>query len=90
MNVICINDDAFYALLHEIIARIKQEKESSYSPKWITAEAAMVRLGISSKTTLQKLRDTGQIEFSQPTKKVILYKVESIDAYLTAHARKAF
>ena len=90
MNVICINDDAFYALLHEIITRMKQEKESSYSPKWITTEAAMVRLGISSKTTLQKLRDTGQIEFSQPTKKVILYNISSLDAYIEKHSRKTF
>lgn len=90
MNVICINDDAFNALLKEIIKKIREEHESSVAPKWITTEAAMARLGISSKTTLQKLRDHGEIEFSHPSKKIILYNVESLEAYLERHTRKAF
>ena len=42
----------------------------------------MQRLRISSKTTLQKLRDTGAIRFSQPAKKYIVYDTESINEYL--------
>lgn len=43
--------------------------------KWISREEAMQKLRITSKTTLQKLRDEGKIRFSQPEKKIILYDV---------------
>jgi hypothetical protein len=42
----------------------------------------MKMLRIKSKATLQKMRDEGHIRFTQPEKKIILYDVESINAYL--------
>jgi hypothetical protein len=50
----------------------------------------MTMLRITSKTTLQKLRDEGKIRFSQPEKKLILYDVDSIYEYLNKHARDTF
>lgn len=89
MNVICLQDDAFYTLIEEVIQRIK-EKQKIQEDKWISAEEAMHKLRISSKTTLQKLRDEGKIRFSQPEKKLILYDADSINKYLEKHAKETF
>ena len=50
----------------------------------------MKLLGIKSKTTLQKLRDNGDIRFSQPIKKIIRYDRLSIEDYLDKHAQNPF
>ncbi len=55
--------------------------------RWISPNEAM-QLLITSKTTLQKLRDEGKIRFSQPEKKLILYDIHSIDEYLEKYAKK--
>lgn len=89
MNVICLQDEAFYALLDEVVNRLK-EKEGIKSEKWISPEEAMEKLRITSKTTLQKLRDEGKISFTQPEKKLILYDADSINDYLEKHRRKTF
>jgi len=85
MEVICLHDEAFYALVERVIAHIK-EKQGPKTDKWVSGEEAMRMLHITSKTTLQKLRDEGKIRFSQPEKKIILYDVESINAYLDKHS----
>ncbi len=89
MEVICLEDNAFYALIDKVVERIK-EKNNVAQHKWISGEEAMQKLRITSKTTLQKLRDEGKIEFSQPKKKIILYNASSVDAYLEKHARGIF
>ena len=89
MEVICLQDDAFYQLIEEVVERIK-EKEKIKEDKWITPERAMEVLNIKSKTTLQRLRDTGAITFSQPQKKIILYDYTSILNYLDKNSKKAF
>lgn len=89
MNVICLQDDAFYALIDEVVARIR-ETQSRQQDRWISPEEAMKMLRISSKTTLQKMRDEGKIRFSQPEKKIILYDVDSIYQYLNKHAKDTF
>ena len=89
MEVICIEDEAFYALLEQVVQRIKA-KERIKEDKWISAEEAMQKLRISSKTTLQKLRDGGKIRFSQPEKKIILYDLDSIYEYLEKHSKNTF
>lgn len=86
MQVICIEDTAFYALMEQVVKRVKEQHEIK-EDKWISGEEAMKKLRISSKTTLQKLRDEGRIRFSQPEKRVILYDVESIYQYLEKHAK---
>jgi hypothetical protein len=89
MEVICIENEAFYLLIEKVVLRIKG-KEKSKGDKWISGEEAMQMLRISSKTTLQKLRDEGKIRFSQPEKKLIMYDVSSIYAYLEKHTNDTF
>jgi len=89
MEVICLQDQAFYALIEQVIKRVK-ENNGIKEDKWISGEEAMKKLRISSKTTLQKLRDEGKIRFSQPEKKLILYDVHSLYEYLEKHAKEPF
>ncbi len=89
MQVICLEEAAFYELVEQVVARLK-DKNGQEKEKWVADKEAMQLLNISSKTTLQKLRDQGKIEFSQPQKKVILYNRQSILDYLDKNARKTF
>jgi len=89
MQVICLEDKAFYALIEEVVERLR-EKHGQDEQKWVSGEQAMQLLNITSKTTLQKLRDEGKIRFSQPQKKIILYDRDSINAYLERNARNTF
>ncbi len=89
MDVICLEETAFYTLVEQVVTRL-QEKFEQKSEKWISAEEAMKLLNVSSKTTLQKLRDEGIIRFSQPQKKIILYDRESILQHLENNARDTF
>ena len=70
MEVICLQDEAFFALLNHVIQRIKKD-QAIKEDKWVSPMEAMRKLRIQSKTTLQKLRDEGKIRFSQPEKKII-------------------
>jgi hypothetical protein len=89
MQVICLEEAAFYELVEQVISRLK-EKSAQPQDRWISDDAAMDILNIKSKTTLQKLRDEGKIRFSQPQKKIILYDRESIEKYLNKNARDTF
>ena len=89
MQVICLEEDAFYELIEQVVARLN-EKHGQTRDKWIADEEAMRLLNIKSKSTLQKLRDEGRIRFSQPQKKIILYDRDSIQEYLEKNARETF
>lgn len=89
MQVICLEDEAFYALIDKVIERIN-EKQKNSTELWVSGEEAMKMLRITSKTTLQKLRDEGKIRFSQPEKKIILYDLSSIHDYLNKNAHETF
>jgi hypothetical protein len=89
MEVICLQDEAFYLLIEEVVDRLK-EKENITQDKWVSPDRAMEILNIKSKTTLQKLRDEGSITFTQPQKKIILYDYDSIMKYLNSHTKKSF
>ncbi len=89
MEVICLEDAAFFALLDRAVEHIKS-KFIVHQDKWISGEEAMHKLRITSKTTLQKLRDEGKVRFSQPEKKIILYDMDSINEYLDKNSRSTF
>lgn len=89
MNVICLQDDAFYALIDEVVTRM-MAKTAMKEEKWISGIEAMDKLKIKSKSTLQKLRDEGRIRFSQPAAKIIVYDVDSIYEYLDKHSKDTF
>jgi len=88
-GVICLESQAFYALVEEVVGRLK-DKDNDSNDKWIRDEEAMRILNINSRTTMQKLRDEGSIRFSQPTRKSILYDRDSILNYLESHAKDTF
>ncbi len=89
LDIICLESEAFYALVEEVVGRLK-DKHSIEHDQWINDEEAMRLLHISSKTTLQKYRDDGSIRFSQPSKKLILYDRESIMEFLKLKAKDTF
>jgi len=89
MEVICLQTEAFYALIDEVIKRL-DEKKNTKAEKWVTTEEAMRLLNIKAKSTLQIMRDEGKIRFTHPQKKIILYDRDSINEYLEKHARETF
>ncbi len=89
LDIICLESEAFYALVEEVVSRLK-EKNGIEHEKWIDDEEAMRLLHVSSKTTLQKYRDDGSIRFSQPSRKLILYDRDSILEFLNAKAKDTF
>ena len=89
MEVICLEDEAFYALIDRVMDRLKS-KQNIKEDKWISGDEAMTKLRITSKTTLQKFRDEGRIRFTQPDKKIILYDNDSIHEYLEKHSKDTF
>ncbi|MGS0526476.1 helix-turn-helix domain-containing protein [Zobellia nedashkovskayae] len=90
MNVICIEEKAFYTLLDRVFKYVESKMENDTSDKWMDKKEAMQLLRIKSSTTLQKLRDEGKIRFSQPERKHIVYDRDSINAYLDAHVLEPF
>lgn len=87
MEVICLQEDAYFEILkksYEYIKALHNIKEE----KWILPDQAMEMLGVKT-TKLQELRDSNEIQISQPPKKAILYNIYSIREYLDRHARKS-
>jgi hypothetical protein len=89
MEVICLEDQAFYALIEKVVSKVLEQK-SLKTDKWVSSEEAMQILRISSKSTLQKFRDEGKIKYSQPEKKIILYDTDSIFEFLEKNSHKTF
>lgn len=87
MEIICLEDKAFYALIEKIIAYVKEHFKTK-EDKWISPAEAMKKLRIKSKATLQKMRNEGLLRFSHPERRIILYDSESIDDYLNGYANK--
>ena len=89
LDIICLESEAFYALVEEVVSRLKKENNVQHD-KWISDEEAMKMLHISSKTTLQKYRDEGSLRFTQPSKKLILYDRDSILEFLQDKSKDTF
>lgn len=89
MQVICLEEPAFFSLIDRVVDYIK-DKQGVKEDKWVSPEEAMKILRIKSKTTLQKLRDEGLIRFSHPERRIILYDTESLYEYLNGYAKEPF
>ena len=89
MQVICLEEPAFFTLIDKVVDYIK-DKQQVKEDKWVSPEEAMHILRIKSKTTLQKLRDEGMIRFSHPERRIILYDRESLYDYLEGYAKERF
>ena len=90
MEVICLEDKAFFSLIDEVVERIKEKNPTVRLDKWISGSEAMQLLRISSKTTLANLRNEGKIRYPPPQRKIILYDRESIEEYLEKNANETF
>ncbi len=86
MQVICLQDEALYKLVDEVLARYAQ-KQAVKEDRWVTEEIAMQKLNVKSKTTMQNYRNEGRIRYTQPDRKIILYDLKSIYEYLDKHAK---
>ena len=89
-DVVTINSDAFIELLEQTVLFVKKSLGHGQEYKWIPPQEAKRMLGITSSTSLQKLRDEGKIRYSQHMHKVILYDRDSINDYLSLHAKDTF
>ncbi|MCB9352269.1 MAG: helix-turn-helix domain-containing protein [Lewinellaceae bacterium] len=76
MPIICLESEAFKALVKEVHELIKKEEHIEFNT-WIDGKEAMKLLRITSKTTFQKYRDSGKIEYRRIDKH-ILYRRRSI------------
>ena len=88
VQVICLEDEAFYQLVKQVVDRIKSESNQK-EDEWVDGEEAMRILNIKT-SSLQALRDNGKIRYSQPTRKVILYFKPSLYEYLEQNAKETF
>lgn len=86
INVITIDTEAFFALVDVITEQVK--KNLVEEKIWIGEVEAKELLNLKSSTTMQKLRDTGTIRFTQPMKKLILYDRRSLLQFLEKYANK--
>ncbi len=88
MEVICLEEEAFFELINRVVDRIGGGHQEP--PKWVNQDEAMRLLNIKSPTTLQEYRNNGDIRFTQPRKRVILYNRDSINEFLEKHAKDTF
>ena len=88
MKVICLEEQAFNELLDKVVERLMEQRQEK--PIWISGEEAMDLLKITSRTTLQKLKNEGHVKFSQPMKKLTLYNRQSILDYIEKHSKEPF
>lgn len=89
MQVICLEEPAFYELIEKVVFRL-QDQNTIKEDKWVSTDEAMIKLRITSKTTLMKIRDEGKIRFVYASPRVILYDTDSINEYLSEKSHSTF
>lgn len=92
MNVICLQEEAFHKLIEEVVSRLSDKHDSGGKPewKWVPEEKAKELLNVKSRSMMQELRDNGEVRFSQPRKRIILYDRDSLNEYLERHAKEKY
>lgn len=87
MEVIIFERESFNRLIDELTIQIVQHVERHYKQEeWIGEKDAKALLGISGRSTLQRLRDELKIEFSQ-FGRIIRYSRSSILKFLETNRR---
>ncbi len=81
MKVICIEEPAFFNLFDRVVEHFKLKSGNS-EEKRLSTEDAMKKLCLISKAAHKSYRDNGDIRFTQPRKKVLLYDAKSIHDFL--------
>ncbi len=77
LNIICIESNAFRALVSEVTTQMKEEFYGSMNP-WIDEKEAMALFRITAKATFKKYCEEGNIVTSTLSNKKILYHRQSI------------
>lgn len=83
INIICLKSEALKSLVKQLAFELTSE-----SYPWIDEKEAMTMLRIASKTTFQKYRDEGSIDFRRISPKHILYKRQSILNFIENQSEK--
>ncbi|KAB8154259.1 DNA-binding protein [Kordia sp. TARA_039_SRF] len=89
-NFIMITEKNFFELIDKVVSHLEKLQGKDQKEVWIDSDSAKKLLGIKSDTSLFHLRSQGLIEYSQPSRKIILYKRESLLKYLEKHSHKTF
>lgn len=89
-NLIMITEDNLFELLEKTISHLEKLQSKEHKKIWLDTNETKNLLSIKSDTSLFNLRSQGLIEYSQPSRKVILYKRDSILEYLEKHSHKTF
>lgn len=89
MSQICLDPEFLIKSIEANIDYMIPAYQGDKKDIWIDDDEAMRLLKITSKTTLQKLRDTDRIVFSKVTSKIILYNRESIEELLRENQNKS-
>jgi len=71
--IICLESETFKSLVKELAKELRDEIDP-----FVDEKEAMHLLRITSKTTFQKYKDSGKIDFRIVTGKKILYRRKSI------------
>ncbi|MFC3560500.1 DNA-binding protein [Pedobacter jamesrossensis] len=87
---VCMESEAWYAMIKTAVTQIRAEDKAAKEDKWISDEKASNLLDGASTSTLLRLRNSGKIKFTQPTRKLILYDRDSIMAYLNKGTHETF
>lgn len=89
-NLIMISEENLLELIEKVIVQMEKLHGKEHKEVWIDTNDTKRLLGLKSDTSLFNLRSKGLIEYSQPSRKLILYKRDSILDYLEKHSRKTF
>ena len=85
-QLILLNKEDLEALLKELLNNYFPDTKLPY----VGEKEALDILGLKSKSYLWALRQKGDISFSQPAKKHIMYNRQSLLDYLKKHENKTF
>jgi hypothetical protein len=90
MEVITMESEVFRQIMAKLDQLLKTTAAKAEShPEWLTGKEVMKILGVTSRT-LQKYRDTGILDFSQVSRKKILYKRADVMQFLEDKSQKHF
>jgi hypothetical protein len=83
-RIICLDYSTFKSMVKELAIEIKDDELNP----WMDEKEAMSMLHISSKTTFQKYRDEGKLDFRRLSGKKIIYRRRSIINFIENSPKK--
>lgn len=90
--MIQLSENEFERLVLRVVEIVKGylPQREIEQQEWLPPAEAMKLLNLKSQVSLYQLRMNGEITYTQPKRKVILYSRESIQAYLAKHQKMSF